>query len=80
MQTGRNNILICGPFREIPESNRIRNALEVVRHRIESFNYRIRVGDDNELLSCTCQTGRMRARLRMYGQIEHLDGKAKANV
>ena len=66
--------------REIPESNRIRNALEVARHRIEGFDYRIRVGDDNELLSCTWQTGRMRARLRMYGQIVHLDGKAKANV
>ena len=40
----------------------------------------IRVGNDNELLSCIWQTGRMRARLRMYGQIVHLDGKAKANV
>jgi hypothetical protein len=66
--------------REIPESNRIRNALEVARHRIEGFDYRIRVGDDNELPSCTWQTGRMRARLHMYGQIVHLDGKAKANV
>ena len=66
--------------REIPEVNRIRNALEVARHRIEGFDYRIRVGQDNELLSCIWQTGRMRARLRMYGQIVHLDGKAKANV
>ncbi len=36
--------------------------------------------NDNELLSRIWQTGRMRARLRMYGQILHLDGKAKANV
>jgi hypothetical protein len=66
--------------REIPETNRIRNALDVARHRIEGFDYRIRVGNDNELLSCIWQTGRMRARLRMYGQLLHLDGKAKANV
>ncbi len=66
--------------RDIPDAYRIRNALEVARLRIDGFDYRIRVGNDNELLSCIWQTGRMRARLRMYGQILHLDGKANANV
>jgi hypothetical protein len=65
---------------EQPEGRKIRHALEYTRMQIPGFDYRVRVGVDGELLSCIWQTARMRARLRMYGGLVYLDGKAKANV
>jgi hypothetical protein len=65
---------------EQPEGRRIRDALEYTRLQIPGFDYRVRVGKDGELLSCIWQTARMRTRLRMYGDLMYLDGKAKANV
>ena len=65
---------------EKPDGPRVRNALEYTRSQIPGFDYRVRVGPDGELLSCLWQTGRMRARLRMYGDLLYLDAKAKANV
>jgi hypothetical protein len=65
---------------EQPEGRRIRHALEYARLHIESFDYRVRVGKDGELLSCVWQTARMRTRLRLYGGLVYFDGKAKANV
>jgi hypothetical protein len=65
---------------EQPEGSKIRNALEYTRSKIPGFDYRIRVGENGELLSCIWQTARMRTRLRLYGGLMYLDGKAKANV
>jgi hypothetical protein len=65
---------------EKPDGPRVRNALEYTRLQISGFDYRVRVGPDGELLSCLWQTGRMRARFRMYGDLLYLDAKAKANV
>jgi ankyrin repeat protein len=65
---------------EQPEGRKIRNALEYTRSKLPGFDYRVRVGEDGELLSCIWQTARMRTRLRLYGGLLYLDGKAKANV
>jgi hypothetical protein len=65
---------------EQPEGRKIRNSLEYTRSNIPGFDYRVRVGEDGELLSCIWQTARMRTRLRLYGGLLYLDGKAKANV
>ena len=65
---------------EQPEGLRIRHALEFTRLQIKGFDYRLRVGEDGELLSCIWMTARMRARLRLYGGLIFLDGKAKANI
>jgi hypothetical protein len=65
---------------EQPEGLRIRHALEFTRLKIKGFDYRLRVGEDGELLSCIWMTARMRARLRLYGGLIYFDGKAKANI
>jgi hypothetical protein len=65
---------------EQPKGRRIRHALEYTRLKIPGFDYRVRVGKDGKLLACIWQTARMRTRLRMYGGLVYLDGKAKANV